>query len=618
MPLVGSSRPGPLGFSGILPRAALPTFQAAASAGADQDPFAGFVRAVVGILASLGPGTPLMMSKVASAAPVQVEWNLLKGARIIGNATKMKQVLLERPHLFKLFNDARGQANVMLVHVGGVTALPGTASFATGSGFSPEPAPAAGGANAAMQAAAAAIAAAGNKGMPMSDGSTLPSAGAVLPVGLVAGTGKSQSLTAEQVSAIEAHLRTIGGKDRVSRIGSLFGVKKVQLATHFNLVPCGDDPLVVPGRKMPPSTQGTNGTSQMIPGTNVVVGNVVDVLDQLLLRLIPSRSSVGEVMVFCMQQAARDHAAKLARRLVASLSESGLSTDNVLARFYVINDLLHNATCRRKGASQFGQSFQELLPEACEQTGRVWLRRLEGHLSRIRGEAKIRRVLAAWDDWSVFPPLFTKGLEALLFSPVLETTAEDAEKEADPTLRKKLLRWFEASDQARLPYACRLRGLSGKFLSTAACRARLCHFERYWHRPGLEIVEPNEDAFSGSGGSRSSWESGVDVSRERPPNALKPPKQLPSAHAGDDNDALDGEPLNEEDLLALKALEEEEAEAELAHNLSGPLLGGDPDAWAQMQSMDAKDLSASDMFFVGDLQASAAEPPSKRVRVEVD
>lgn len=319
-------------------------------------------------------------------------------------------------------------------------------------------------------------------------------------------------------------------------------------------------------------------------------------------------------MIFCMQHAG-SHAAALARRLAASLSESGLSTDSVIARFYVINDVLHNTSCRRKGASQFGQSFQELLPEACEQAGRVWLRRIEGHVARIRGESKIRRVLAAWEDWSVFPPLFTKGLEALLFSPVKETTADEAETESDQTLRKKLQRWFEASDQARLPYACRLRGLSGKFLSTAACRARLCHFERYWHRPGLEVVEANEDPFSGTGGSRSSWNSAVDVPRDR--NAMRPPKQLPVSHAGDDSNSLDGDPLTADDLAALKELEDEEAEAEFARSLSGPLLGGDEGGWTQVCDMDAEDPSISDMFLAEPLP-TRTEPIAKRARHEID
>merc|ERR1740123_1881095 len=44
-----------------------------------------------------------------------------------------------------------------------------------------------------------------------------------------------------------------------------------------------------------------------------------------------------------------------------------------------------------------------------------------------------------------------------------------------------MLHWFSGLNQAQLPSACQQRGLAGKALSMATCRARLCHFERYWH-----------------------------------------------------------------------------------------------------------------------------------------
>ena len=59
----------------------------------------------------------------------------------------------------------------------------------------------------------------------------------------------------------------------------------------------------------------------------------------------------------------------------------------------------------------------------------------------------------------------------------------------DRALRRKLRRWSGgAADAAKLPFAARLRGLSGSSLGRDTCRDRLSRYERYWHqREGQEI-----------------------------------------------------------------------------------------------------------------------------------
>merc|ERR1711957_342510 len=104
----------------------------------------------------------------------------------------------------------------------------------------------------------------------------------------------------------------------------------------------------------------------------------------------------------------------------------------------------------------------------------------------------VRSILAVWREISVFPALFANGLEALLSAPVNEDANTNASSEPDGRLRAKLMRWFSAADQVRLPSACRIRGLGGKSLSTAACMARLCHFDRFWHRPGVELPKETD------------------------------------------------------------------------------------------------------------------------------
>jgi len=213
--------------------------------------------------------------------------------------------------------------------------------------------------------------------------------------------------------------------------------------------------------------------------------SVLDGFDQLLKNLETSRHSVFNMMVYCMEHASQ-HAALLAQRIARSLGKPGIGTKAYIARLFVVSDVLHNS----KGGTgeQLGASLRELLPEACERLGRVWLRRIEEQDERDSAESEVRRVLKAWQDRNVLPLLYTKGLECLLFAQVFEISAREASSELDEVLRPKLTRWFAGLNQAHLPDACQQRGLVGKALSMATCRARLCHFERYWHlQPGVGV-----------------------------------------------------------------------------------------------------------------------------------
>uniref|UniRef100_A0A7S1WV15 CID domain-containing protein n=1 Tax=Alexandrium catenella TaxID=2925 RepID=A0A7S1WV15_ALECA len=239
-------------------------------------------------------------------------------------------------------------------------------------------------------------------------------------------------------------------------------------------------------------------------------------------------------MAFCFDNA--EYAAALARKLASSLGDKGLPTEAALARLYVVSDVLSNCAgdhAKRRGAAQYVASFGNLLPEAFETAGREWFRRILDFAERNQTEDRVRCVLAALRSTGAFPPNFTRGLEALLFAPVIEDASEMPDTGADELLRAKLSRWFSVANQARLPYACRLRGLSSKALPTAACRARLVHFERYWHIPGVSLPE-DPDLFGGAG----DWPSFAP---------------LAAAEAAEDSDAdsCDGERLSWAELAEL-------------------------------------------------------------------
>eukprot|EP00913_Durusdinium_trenchii_P019825 g18635.t1 len=175
---------------------------------------------------------------------------------------------------------------------------------------------------------------------------------------------------------------------------------------------------------------------------------------------------------------------------------------------------------------------------------------------------------------------FKQGLEALLFSPVttrLDTGCEDA------ALERKLQRWRLPGDPTQLPCAARRRGLAGKAQKAEVCRARLCHFERYWHRPGPEEPdsEPEAPETVLRGASRplakslrpgavcrylrgdeiavcERWDESSNAWHVRRADGrlqLASPEQLIALGGNEEGDDLDGEELTLEELQELDQAE---------------------------------------------------------------
>jgi len=212
------------------------------------------------------------------------------------------------------------------------------------------------------------------------------------------------------------------------------------------------------------------GSSEGVP--------VLEALDEMLSQANSCRACIGHIMAHCLDNAAESEA--ISRRLL-SVPRS-ITSSSVITRLFLVNDILHNAAKADAdgGTASFRRLFQENLPETFEKLGRLWLQKLDA--DEAQGvEATVRQILQVWNGWQIFPPLFTKGLMCLLVSAVPEISAKEANAESDEQLKQKLSRWFSGLNQGSLPYECQMRGLAGKSLTPSGCRARLCHFERFWH-----------------------------------------------------------------------------------------------------------------------------------------
>lgn len=220
------------------------------------------------------------------------------------------------------------------------------------------------------------------------------------------------------------------------------------------------------------------------------VSSVIEAFDLLLSKLEPSRPYVLQAMAYCMDNAA-ENAAPLAQRLIDRLLTPEMSIKTTSAVLFTISDVLYNARGGDVESSNFRVRFEELLPEACEMLGRRWSQRIRNSEDWVCVDGTVSRIFGAWADWKVFPVLFTRGLQSLLFPSVPEghKLREDL-FQPDAKLTEKLSRWTSCTETVDWAHECRLRGLMGKEsrVDISTSRARLCHFERYWHvRPGTTV-----------------------------------------------------------------------------------------------------------------------------------
>lgn len=194
------------------------------------------------------------------------------------------------------------------------------------------------------------------------------------------------------------------------------------------------------------------------------------------------RSSVAEVMVFCLEHAAQ--ASSLAPRLVSRcLQARGPLGPADTACLFCVSDVLHNTAYAHRcpGANAYRAAFEDLLP-------RVFHRLYMGLLALPRAarsleEARVKKLLQAWRDAEFYPTIYLDGLEAAAFAGALGTdlAMEPQSKE----LRMKL-EAYAALDPLALERRCRNRGLwthSGSDQlppSKSTLLQRLQCFEVYW------------------------------------------------------------------------------------------------------------------------------------------
>ncbi|KAJ8601663.1 hypothetical protein CTAYLR_007455 [Chrysophaeum taylorii] len=173
-------------------------------------------------------------------------------------------------------------------------------------------------------------------------------------------------------------------------------------------------------------------------------------LESLLGNLSPTRNSVREAMVYALERA------DAARQISAKISDFLLRDDeeavSLLARLYLVSDVLHNSGAPSRGARLYRALLRPVLPKAAGVLGA----RLRRHPGRPRIVADVAAVFATWLRWShVFAPMVVYGVELSFFLKLLG--AEDLDSPYDPT--RAAAENDDDDDLAALRRDARLTGL---------------------------------------------------------------------------------------------------------------------------------------------------------------
>ncbi|XP_047130391.1 U2 snRNP-associated SURP motif-containing protein isoform X1 [Hydra vulgaris] len=148
-----------------------------------------------------------------------------------------------------------------------------------------------------------------------------------------------------------------------------------------------------------------------------------DNLEDLLRTVSTNRSKIGELMLWAIDHA--EYSDEIVECICESLSilETPLSTK--VARLFVVSDILHNSSAKVRNASSFRKAFQGELLVVMENMHKA-LTTCSTKSQAEKFRKQVLSCLAAWQDWSIYPPGFLINLQNVF---VGISTAESVKKE---------------------------------------------------------------------------------------------------------------------------------------------------------------------------------------------
>jgi len=133
-----------------------------------------------------------------------------------------------------------------------------------------------------------------------------------------------------------------------------------------------------------------------------------DRLEDMLRTITTDRTKIGELMRWSVDHS--EYAEEIVECVCESLSILETPIPTKVARLYVVNDILHNTGTKIQNVSNFRKHFQNNLLETMEHLHKA-LSTCSTKLQQEKFRKQVLSCLAAWQDWSLYPPGFLINLQ---------------------------------------------------------------------------------------------------------------------------------------------------------------------------------------------------------------
>jgi U2-associated protein SR140 len=182
-------------------------------------------------------------------------------------------------------------------------------------------------------------------------------------------------------------------------------------------------------------------------------------LEIMLDTLSSERRTIADAMVFTIDHA--ESCQEVSNILVQPLLSGQIPIQAIVARLYLLSDILHNTSAPVRNASQFRSTLQDAMPDIFEVLNTCY-RSAPSRISQESLRRNILRVLRVWRGWYIFSDDFLNGLQAAFLrgggiNPSGELdTKDELIARIDPEYKEKL----EKMKPEELDNYCKQQGVS--------------------------------------------------------------------------------------------------------------------------------------------------------------
>lgn len=156
-----------------------------------------------------------------------------------------------------------------------------------------------------------------------------------------------------------------------------------------------------------------NRKRQSQDGYSMLTSEQLQEWDNIIDNLTAHRDSICEAMAWCFDHStASQHLCELLKKILLD-NRRGVSVETKCARLFLLSDILFNSQqVGVKNAFHFRDAIEVMAPEVFKSFGEYG-NGTAGRITMNKLHSAIRKVLDAWNSWSVYSDVFLDRLEAM-------------------------------------------------------------------------------------------------------------------------------------------------------------------------------------------------------------